>query len=94
MPGHVARIHRVHLLRAAPRREHGQDARAAPDVQDNFTLDLRPVRLDGVEVGTRPRGVSDHLAMDAEVRVGIEVGVVRVRVAASGVELVQLIVVE
>ena len=66
-------VHAHHLGGAAARREHAQDARAAPDVQHALAFHARGVLLQRHAVRRRARDVVEHHAVDVEVRVAAEV---------------------
>jgi hypothetical protein len=54
-------------------REHRQDTRAAPNVQDHLALEEMSVVVHGVAVGKRPDFVLQHLLVNTEVSVLVEV---------------------
>ncbi|KAJ8527501.1 hypothetical protein ON010_g14762 [Phytophthora cinnamomi] len=63
----------VHMLGASLGGEHGQDAGAAAHVQHNLVLEQVLALQDGVHVRLGAHRVLEHLLMDAEVRVRVEV---------------------
>ena len=57
--------------------EHGEDSCAASDVEDDLVLEKVLVVVHGVAVGQSPHLVLQHLLVDAEVRVRVEVVVLQ-----------------
>eukprot|EP00636_Phaeomonas_parva_P000135 CAMPEP_0118867778 /NCGR_PEP_ID=MMETSP1163-20130328/11251_1 /TAXON_ID=124430 /ORGANISM="Phaeomonas parva, Strain CCMP2877" /LENGTH=1045 /DNA_ID=CAMNT_0006802227 /DNA_START=145 /DNA_END=3281 /DNA_ORIENTATION=+ len=78
----AAALNGNHVRRAGARGEHGQDTRAAAHVHDHLAREQMRIIHDGVAVAHGAHGVLQHLLMDAEVAVGVEV--VALEVAASG----------
>jgi len=71
--GNVREFYCVYVLGPCLGAEHGQDARAASHVHDHLVLEQVRVFQNRVPVRVRAHPVLDHVLVDAEVRVRVEV---------------------